>query len=289
MEKTIGDVTFRWRRSFRTSPDGEFSEGSKACKWPLRTEFTNNGKLKLASSNVAVTWRLTARHRNAVGRDGLREYRVGTTNTVLHSERTWYYHPSAPHSPHSPQKKVKMVDHLVGTPVWDGNTEDVPPWYDKPGKLKKLKDADRLHFPPGSRKGDACALINFNDAPGTGPLDASPNMGLLRLRGDPLFLINGFDTFCLWLAVSDPEGTVHVLDSFPWYVRYGLRVDGAQVDRKDAFRTLPTTGTYLLSQGPRFARIARLQGVCSEGAMRQTEDTYTRSEVENILGYVVGV
>lgn len=282
MKKTIGDVTFRWRRSFLTAPQGNvFSETNKPVRWPLTWRRSNEvGKISVASHNVTVAWRLTARRDDRVGLGGLEDYRVGVTNTVLFSERTWYY---------GSARKARLVDHVTGAPVWDGMTEDECPWYDEPAELEKLDDGDRADFPPGSRKGDASATIYFNDAPYTGPFDACPDMGRLKRDGGPLFLVNGFDTFCLWLAVEDPAGTVHVLDSFPWYVRYGLRVEGGKVDRDASFRFMPTAGTYLLSQGPRFSRVAKLQGMGSEGATRYTPGTYTRSEVENIIGYFAHV
>lgn len=277
MQKTIGNVTFRWRRSFLTAPaSGVFSEASKPIRWPLKWERGEDDKLAVQSHNLTVRYRVTARMDGEVGLDGLAGYRVGPTNTVLYSERSWYY---------GFERRAKLVDHVVGAPVWDGMVEDPCPWYEKPSKLKALRAKYTPDFPPGSREGDASATVNFNDAPSTGPLDDIPDMGRLELDEGPLFLVNGFDTFCLWLAVSDPEGTVHVLDSFPWYVRYGLRVEGGKVQRDDAIRLLPTAGTYLLSQGPRFSRTARLQGMCSEGAIRLARGTWTRSEMENIVGY----
>ncbi|HET7232073.1 MAG TPA: hypothetical protein VFJ16_18850 [Longimicrobium sp.] len=182
-----------------------------------------------------------------------------------------------------------MVDHVVGAPVWDGMNEDPRPWYEAPKKFKALKARNVLEFPAGSRAGDASARVMFADAPYTGPFDANDQMGRLQLAGAPLFLVNGFDTFCAWLAVRDPAGTVHVLDSFPWYVRYGLRIRGGRVDDDAAITLQPTAGTYLLGQGPRFARIAKLVGMCTEGATRYNLGTYNRSEVENIIGYTAEV
>ncbi|HET7232072.1 MAG TPA: hypothetical protein VFJ16_18845 [Longimicrobium sp.] len=88
--KTIGNVTFRWRRRFIPAPGAPLTEKSKPCRWPLEWERAQNGKLRLSSQNVGVTWTVTARSLDG-GEADMEGYRAGVTNTVLLSERSWYY------------------------------------------------------------------------------------------------------------------------------------------------------------------------------------------------------
>jgi hypothetical protein len=273
MPKMIGDVEIYWNRVYTNPVTNAKTRGfPKPFKLDLDIEESDDqSKIKVSSKNMSMTWYV-----QAIGSDDeVRNLEVGASNTVYTSERTWYYKAA------TAKDRFKMVDSMRG-PAWDGMSEDDPPWYGEPVRFKKLKAGRLGEYGAGFDEGDWGAAVRFGDAPYTGPFEKNADMGKLAIDGKPLFLVNGFDTFKVWLVARDrSENQFHVLDGLPWYVRYGVSVDD-----EGKRRFSPTAGTYINSFGPGFLDKAKLDGLGSEDKLTVRKvKGYSRTEVVNILGY----
>lgn len=241
---TIDDVTFEWAWEHRLGAERAASAGKPvARRLNLKLSY-ENGFYTLASENVGLSVRVTSNAANP------ERYRVGFSQTIYRSFREYYYFSS---------KRTKNAEVLNKVPVWDGDTDDSPPWFGvEPDEYDKDEGGWEAYF---------------TDSPMCMALSESPK-GLIRTaqfgwekdpraqdEGATLFYISGYDTFAAFICVHDTErDTIHPLDHVPWYVRFGARIDAV---RKTGL-TDPDSGTYVGVVGTGYTGTPTLDGESAE-------------------------
>jgi hypothetical protein len=255
-EKLEENVKVTWEPCYRLA-----HAAMQKGKPPVGTRLDLKGEgdsgaheARLASPNIMFGAKVKIQNPNKV------PIQVGFTQTCYYSRRNWYYN--------SPNKTVQS-DQVDAPPVWDGQREDVAPWYE----------------PPEDVNGDFDDEVYFNDSPGCQSYAEDPHLSHFAVASvfDPmdlilhrpsLFFIDGEDSFQWFLAVSI-KAKIHTLDQISWYVKYAAEVD------PDAYAVTPLmgSGAYLNVKGRDWGNKAKLDGPGSEEATTVTRTTWNKASL----------